>query len=101
MTDPATPNDHPPVQPPAWRTALAVFLGCLLVYHSNGRPHPEVDCMAAPYTAWSLVRHGSLDLRPYPNLAKYVGFHVRELPDGRWLSIRPPGDALAAVPFVF
>jgi hypothetical protein len=83
-----------------WISAAGLVLACLLVYHLNGRPHPEVDCVAAPYTAWSLVRHQSLDLRDYPELGRLVGTHVRQLADGSWVSIRPPGSALVAVPFV-
>jgi hypothetical protein len=82
------------------RTAAAVFLSCLVVYLANGRAHAEVDCVAAPYCAWSLIRHGSLDLRYYPDLGSHVGTSVRELPDGTRFSIRPPGSALAAVPVI-
>jgi hypothetical protein len=81
------------------RGAAALFLFCLAVYHLNGRPHPEVDCAAAPYVAWSLVRHGSLDLSAYNELSTYRGTELKEV-DGRWLSIRPIGSALAAVPVV-
>jgi hypothetical protein len=82
------------------RASLAIFLGCLVLYHLNGRPHAGFDTFAAPYTAWSLVRHGSLDLRPYEELRLCLGTHVKELPDGRWVSIRGPGSALVAVPVV-
>jgi hypothetical protein len=82
------------------RAAVGIFLVCLVVYHANGRPQPEVDCITGPYVAWSLLRHGSLDLRGCPDLERYVGTEVRELPDGRWVSARPPGSALAALPFV-
>jgi hypothetical protein len=82
------------------KTSLAVFFGSLVVYHLNGKPHPEVDCVAAPYTTWSLVRHASLDLSAYPELRYLLGTQIIELADGRWLSIRPPGSALAALPFV-
>ncbi len=85
-----------------WATLAAVFFGCVAIYHSNGRPHAEVDCAFAPYTAWSLVRHGSFDVRPYSEMRPYfgVGLHLIELADGSWVSIRPPGSALVAVPFV-
>ena len=87
-----------PRTPPAAR----VFLLCLAVFLINGRPHPEVDTVAAPYVAWSLVRHGSYDLRQYPNLKPYLyrGGPVRTRHDGSLVSMRPPGSALAAVPFV-
>lgn len=79
-----------------------VFLLCLAIFLVNGRPHPEVDTVAAPYVAWSLVRHGSFDLRAYPNLQPYLyrGGPIRVRADGAWVSMRPPGSALAAVPFV-
>jgi hypothetical protein len=78
----------------------AVFFGSLFVYIGDARPHPEVDCAAAPYMAWSIVRHGSLDLRYYPDMKQYLGNVVREMPDGSWLSMRSPGSAIAAVPFI-
>jgi hypothetical protein len=81
-------------------TALGIFCGCLLVYHVNGRPHAGFDTVGAPYTAWSMVRHGSLDLRSYPALERFVGPAIFALPDGRWVSFRPPGIALAVAPFV-
>src|SRR5262249_32930014 len=65
----------------------------------NGRPQAEVDCVAAPYTAWALLRHGSLDVSPYPEVHYLAGaLAVRSFPDGTMLSIRPPGSALAALP---
>jgi hypothetical protein len=82
------------------REAAGVFLLCLAVYHVNGRPHAEVDCVAAPYVAWSLVRHRSLDLTDYGELARYRGSELHATADGRWVSYRPIGSALAAVPFV-
>jgi hypothetical protein len=77
-----------------------VFLACLVIYHANGRPRPEIDCVAAPYTAWALLRTGSIDLRPYPDVAYLEPWAIRALPDGRVVSIRPVGSALAVVPFV-
>ncbi len=83
------------------RMLLGVFLVCLPVYLANGRPHPEVDCMAAPYVAWSLLRHGSCDVRYYPELKKYVGtIHIQKQPDGACVPMRTPGSALAAVPLM-
>jgi hypothetical protein len=82
------------------REAAGLFLLCLAVYHLNGRPHAEVDCVAAPYVAWSLVRHGSLDLTECRELVRYRGSELRATADGRWVSYRPIGSALAAVPFV-
>lgn len=82
------------------RSMASVFLLCLVVFFVNGRPHPEVDCVAAPYMAWSLVRHASYDLQDYSELERYVGGPIRVRPDGSWVSMRPPGSALAAVPFV-
>ena len=82
------------------RACIGIFLIFLAVYQANGRPHAEVDCVAAPFEACALVRHGSLDLRRYPELSGLVGFHVRELPDGSWVSARSPGAALTALPVV-
>jgi Dolichyl-phosphate-mannose-protein mannosyltransferase len=85
----------------AMRISLASLIATLLlIYQLNGRPHPEVDCVAAPYTAWSLVCHASLDLRGDSDLLYLVGDHIGVMPDGSWVSIRPPGSALAAIPVV-
>lgn len=46
------------------RSAASVFFLSLTVFLIKGRAHPEVDCVAAPYVAWSIVRHGSYDVRP-------------------------------------
>jgi hypothetical protein len=83
------------------RAAVLLFLGCFLVYHANGRPHPEIDCVAEPYVAWSLLQHGSLDLSGYPECVRLSGtIHVQRTSDGRLLSGRPPGVALTALPFL-
>jgi hypothetical protein len=80
---------------------LIVFVACIVVYMANGRPHPEVDCMAAPYVAWSLARHGSYEMHHHPELRKYVGtIHLREKSNGAWVGLRTPGSALAAVPLM-
>src|ERR1043166_4196291 len=82
------------------RSVLIILLGFVAVYHLNGRPHGEVDCVAAPFEACALIRHGSLDLRPYPELSGLGGVHVRELSDGSWVSARSPGASFTALPFV-
>jgi hypothetical protein len=80
------------------RADVGLFVLVLAACHANGRPQAEADCMTAPYTAWALARHGSIDLRPYPEMAPYVGTHVRELHDGRWVGFRPPGVPVTALP---
>ena len=82
------------------RSAIAIFIAFFAVYQLNGRPHAEVDCVASPFEVCALVQHGSFDLRPYPELSGLVGFHVRELPDGAWVSARSPGAALTALPVI-
>jgi hypothetical protein len=81
-------------------TATLIFLGCLVAYHVNGRNQSGVDTIPPTYTAWAIAQHGSLDLSRYPELQRYVGVHIHAMADGRWLSIRPPGSALAAVPIM-
>src|SRR5947209_17602760 len=92
----AADPDHPT------RTATLLFLACLFIYHINGRNQSGCDTIPPAYTAWALVQRGSLDLSEYRELERYVhgGLHIQEMPDGHWISIRPPGSALAAVPFV-
>jgi hypothetical protein len=80
--------------------SFCLFWGCLIVYHLNGRPHAGYDTVAAPYTAWAMIRHGSLDLHHYADLERFVGTAVYAMPDGQWVSFRPPGTPLAVVPFV-
>src|SRR5262245_39812717 len=82
------------------KVVAGITLAFLAVYHANGRAHPEVDCVHAPYAAWSLVRHGSLDLREYAALRPYLGPCIRELPDGSRVSRYPPGSTVALLPFV-
>jgi hypothetical protein len=80
---------------------VAVGFGLfLLVFLANGRALPEIDCVAAPYMAWSMVRSGTWDLHDYPELSRLLGGAVRERSDGGWYSIRPPGSAIAAIPFI-
>jgi hypothetical protein len=82
------------------RTNVAIFVSLLSIYLANGRAHPEVDCLAAPYEAWSLAKRGSFDLRDYPRFGFLLGYHVLECPDGTWASRRPPGTALTALPVI-
>jgi hypothetical protein len=92
--------DYASKSPCPWRAGLLIFLTCLVFYHANGRPIAEVDCVPAPYEAWSLTRHGSFDLRPYRDLPGAIGPGTRELPDGTLITGYPPGSALAALPIV-
>jgi hypothetical protein len=95
-----TAAEGSPARRTDYRSAFIVFVACLALYHLNGRPIAEIDCVAAPYTAWSLVRHGSFDIQLYPDLCRHLGAFAIHLPDGTVLSRYPPGSALAAVPFV-
>jgi hypothetical protein len=79
---------------------IGLFLAVLGASFANGRPHAEVDCVAAPYTAWSLVRSGSFDVGRYPELSPYSHLHVLPVSGDRRMSIRPPGNAITAIPFV-
>ncbi|QJW99717.1 glycosyltransferase family 39 protein [Frigoriglobus tundricola] len=79
---------------------VALFVAVLGAAFANGRPHPEVDCVAAPYTAWSLARAGTFDVGRYPELSPYDQYHVLQVSAGVRVSIRPPGNALTALPFV-
>ena len=82
------------------KAAAWVAVGLVAAYHLNGRPQAETDCVPAPYAAWSLVRHGSLDLAPYPDLAAQLGGSVRETAGGAVVSRYPYGSAMAMAPFV-
>jgi hypothetical protein len=82
------------------KRVVAGFGLFLLVFLANGRALPEIDCVAAPYMALSLVRSGTWNLHDYLELRRLLGGPVRERPDGGWYSIRPPGSAMAAIPFV-
>jgi hypothetical protein len=96
----SAPDDGPAarVNHKAGWVALLLFVGCMALYHCNGRSHAGVDTMPPTYTAWALVRHGSLDLSPYPELDYLRGNHIVRARDGTWVSIRSPGSALACAP---
>ena len=81
-------------------TAVALFASCLALYFVHLAPRTQVDCIPAPYTAWSLVRNASFDLSGYPELERFVPGTILELGDGRRISRVPPGSAIAAVPLV-
>lgn len=94
-TSPAGPRDG---RGRGWRTGALIFFGCLAVYHVNGRNQSGVDTIPPVYTSWALAKHGTLDLAPYPELRRFFGTSIQQSPDGRWVSIRSPGSALAALP---
>src|ERR1700760_484560 len=79
---------------------IALFITVLGAAFASGRPHAEVDCVAAPYTAWSLARAGTFDVGRYPELSPYDQYHVRPAGAGVRVSIRTPGNALTALPIV-
>lgn len=81
--------------------AVWAFWVLLAAYHADGRPHPEIDCVPAPYAAWAVVRTGSLDVGGYPDLLPYHNTScLKTLPDGRVVPLRTPGSVFAAVPVV-
>lgn len=82
------------------KTAVLIFVVFMGIYHANGRPICEQDCIPAPYTAWSLVKYATFDVHYYPKLEKYLNGAIRETAGGKWISCYPPGSAIAAVPFV-
>jgi hypothetical protein len=86
--------------PPSRRLLLLLFLGFVTLYWINGRAPAGADSYSFPYTAWSLLRHGSMDLRYYRELDFLLGTQVYQLPDGSRLSMRTPGGALVALPIV-
>lgn len=85
---------------PRARRAWIAFAAVWLVYHANMEPLVQIDCVAAPYVAWSLVKHGSADVGHYPELRNLFGNVVKRSSDGRWMSQYPPGSSLVAIPFV-
>ncbi len=83
------------------RSCLLVFIGCLVLYHTNGAGHlGEVDCIVAPYAAWSLVRGDGFDVERYPALADAPDLLIIPTKTGEGVSKYPPGSSLAAMPFV-
>jgi hypothetical protein len=80
------------------RRLVGLFLAVMAAALANGRPHAEVDCVAASYTAWSVARAGSFDVGRYPELRPFDPYHVRPVAGNRWVSIRPPGNVLTALP---
>ena len=81
--------------------AYWIFWGLLAIYHADGRAHPEVDCVPAPFAAWSLVHTGSLDVGHYEGLKPYHSAAcLRTLSDGRVVPQRSPGSAIAVLPLI-
>jgi hypothetical protein len=80
------------------RRLAALFLAVMAAALANGRPHAEVDCVAASYTAWSVARAGSFDVGGYPELRPFDHYHVRPVAGNQWVSIRPPGNVFTALP---
>ena len=85
---------------PSRRLGLTLFALLFVVYHANFRSLYQVDCIPAPYTAWSLARHGSFALPQHDDLQRHVGGVIMQRDDGGWISKYPPGGSLIAVPFV-
>ena len=81
-------------------SAVLLVTFCLIFYLANGRPHPEVDCLAAPYVAWSMVKNGSCDIRSFEEVHPLRGIHIREMSDGSMISMRSPGASLPILPLV-
>ena len=77
-----------------------LFLGCVVFYHLNGRYIAEIDSYVAPYAAWSLATRGSFDVSGFAVATEKAAGATRALPDGRRVSIYPPGSAIAALPVI-
>lgn len=80
--------------------AAGVFGSAMVLFYLSWGPISQVDAIPAPYAAWSLVRHGTLELQHYPYLDQFRGGMAVELDDGRTVSKFPPGSSLFAVPIV-
>ena len=85
---------------PSWRLGLTLFALLFVIYQANLRSLYQVDCIPAPYTAWSLARHASFELPQHDDLRRHVGGVVMERENGAWISKYPPGGSLIALPFV-
>lgn len=77
-----------------------LFLGCVVFYHLNGRYIAEIDSYVAPYAAWSLATRGTFDVSRFAVATEKAAGATRALPDGRRVSIYPPGSAIAALPLI-
>ncbi len=82
------------------KIGFIIFAICMVVYHINGKPIGQTDCIIAPYAAWSLIRNQSFDVSCYKYLDKYQEGVLHKLPDGRRVSCYPPGSTIAAVPII-
>ncbi len=87
--------------------SLLLFLVLLGAYLANGRVLPSGDSLPARYLPWSLLRHGTFTLDPFPALyedARAWAPLVDGLPyfvrrhDGHYLSSYSPGPGLVALP---
>ncbi len=76
-----------------------MFVSSLALYYVHFGPRTEVDCIPAPYAAWSLARHGSFDLSAYPELERFAPGTIAKLADGRAISRVPPESSRVQTPF--
>ncbi|MGN6370581.1 MAG: hypothetical protein ACTHN5_20200 [Phycisphaerae bacterium] len=83
------------------RQALVLFFAFLAFYYVHPQPIIQVDVIAAPYVAWSLVRHLNFDTAAYADVQSHVhAVLMYTMADGARISLFPPGSAIAAVPVV-
>lgn len=85
---------------PRRRVALVIFGVVFTLYLLNFRTLDEVDCVPAPYVAWSIVHDGSFALGAYRDLDRLRGSVVVPTPAGQWVSKYPMGSSVATVPVV-
>ncbi len=83
------------------RQALVVFIAFLAFYYLHPQPILQVDVIAAPYVAWSLVCHANFDTSTYADVQSHVhAILMYTMPDGARISLFPPGSAIAATPVI-
>ena len=83
------------------RQALVLLLAFLLFYYVHPQPIIQVDVIAAPYVAWSLIRHANFDTSTYADVQSHVhAVLMYTMPDGARISLFPPGSAIAATPII-
>ncbi len=87
---------------PSVKLLSILFCGCVVLFHINGgTSHVGVDTLAAPYTAWALLRTGSLDVSDYADLEPWLDMILFEDgPEGERITTRPLGTTLVMDPFV-
>lgn len=76
------------------------MVGLMTLYFVNGRVLDQIDCVPAPYQAWSIAQRGTLNLWDYAELAHLINPTIFEAGPTTWYYTKAPGTLLTSVPLI-